>query len=160
VVACGRRDITCTERPWTPPHGEAATAAAREMVEKMSRTGKGCRHLAADYRRHRHAGHAVDRRAALKGSSLRHVFQWRQLRQQLDHHANDLIRLRRPMSAPIGLFADEQDLDPFAPEDHWTVVAAGQRKQSPRPRRRIRRRTKHLPEEAPSLSQFLTVLIQ
>jgi hypothetical protein len=68
------------------------------MVEKMSRTGRGCRHMAADYRRHRHAGHAVDRRRALKGSSLHHV------RQQLDHHAEDLIRLRQPMSGPIGLF--------------------------------------------------------
>jgi hypothetical protein len=46
VVASDHRDTSRTARPWIPQHGEAATAKAREMVEKMSRTGKGCRHMA------------------------------------------------------------------------------------------------------------------
>jgi hypothetical protein len=123
-------------RPWIPQHGEAATAKAREMVEKMSRTGKGCRHIAADYRRHRHAGYAVDRRTALKDSLLHHVFQQRQLRQQLDRHAEDLIRLRQPMSAPIGLFlgvvlfmflvfhVPVSMRNPWVPRFSWALLSA------------------------------------
>ena len=67
MVASDHRDTSRTARPWIPQHGEAATAKARETVEKMSRTGKGCRHMAADYRRNRHAGHAVDSTQGIEG---------------------------------------------------------------------------------------------